>query len=342
MAWVVQSNGSDDQMESATLGNLLSSKVRVLSTGVTWANTGYLWSQASTGSSTREMGLYLQSATQLRARLGGFDFILTSEAPTMDNSTVDFTVDFINGTILLIIDGNTITDGTVTLGSSRVDGVLFRAFARQGGFLAPIGTRIGNTAVYIDDVLVRNYNFDGSYHGSGSVTVSETVSSNNWSGVNMPTDGSAWIDLGGSSGITLTGTSIPTQTEADIVTGGKTIILTLTGDTFVTGLSSLNGIAGGSDSDITASGTNWDSLIKADLDNNNVVLSVGDTVATITLPAYASYDIPATETITWTIPSASLTTGTSDIIATPTHTVTAVVSGVPIPVIMGSYRQRRH
>lgn len=129
------------------------------------------------------------------------------------------------------------------------------------------------------------------------------------------------------SGITVTGTAVPTQTELDIVTGGKTIILTLSGDTFVTGTTSEDAIAGGSDSDIAASGTNWDSLIKTDLDNTNLVLSVGDTIATITLPAYASYDISSTETITWTIPSASLTTGTSDIIATPTHTITAVVSG---------------
>ncbi len=129
------------------------------------------------------------------------------------------------------------------------------------------------------------------------------------------------------SGITVTGTAVPTQTEADIVTGGKTIILTLAGDTFVTGTSSEDGIAGGSDSDIAASGTNWDSLIKTALDNTDVVLSVGDTVATITLPAFGTYDIPSTETITWTIPAASLTTGTSDIIATPTHTVTATPTG---------------
>ena len=105
------------------------------------------------------------------------------------------------------------------------------------------------------------------------------------------------------SGITVTGTAIPTQTEAEVVLGGKTIILTIAGDTFVTGTSSLDGIAGGSDSDIAASGTNWDSLIKTALDNTDVVLSVGDTVATITLPAFGTYDIPGTETITWTIPA---------------------------------------
>jgi hypothetical protein len=132
-----------------------------------------------------------------------------------------------------------------------------------------------------------------------------------------------------SGGVSITGTAVPTQTEADIVTGGKTIILTLSGDTFVTGTSSEDGIAGGSDSDKTGA-NKWDALIKSTLDNADVVLSVGDTVATITLPAFATYDTAETETITWTIPAASLTTGTSDIIATPTHTVTAVVSGFQV------------
>ncbi len=124
----------------------------------------------------------------------------------------------------------------------------------------------------------------------------------------------------------LTGTGVPTQTEDDTVNGGKTIIITLTGDTFVTGTSSEDGIAGGSDSDKTGA-NKWDALIKTALDNTDVVLSVGDTVATITLPAFATYDTAETETITWTIPAASLTTSVSDITATPTHTVTAVSVG---------------
>lgn len=126
----------------------------------------------------------------------------------------------------------------------------------------------------------------------------------------------------------VTGTATASITESDVVTGGKTVIITLTGDTFVTGAASEDGIAGGSDSDKTGA-NKWDALIKTDLDNTDVVLSGGDTVATITLPAYASYDTDEQEVITWTIPSASLTTSTSDIVATPTFTVDAVAVGTP-------------
>jgi hypothetical protein len=125
---------------------------------------------------------------------------------------------------------------------------------------------------------------------------------------------------------TLTGTITATIDESDLVTGGNTVVLTLTGDTFVTGTTSEDGIAAGSDSDKTGA-NKWDALIKTDLDNTDVVLSVGDTVATITLPAYASYDTDEQETITWTIPAASLTTSASPIVASPTFTVDEVVSG---------------
>ena len=124
----------------------------------------------------------------------------------------------------------------------------------------------------------------------------------------------------------ITGTATASITESDIVTGGKTVILTLTGDTFVTGTTSEDGIAAGSDSDKTGA-NKWDALIKSDLDNTDVVLSGGDTIATITLPAYASYDTDEQETITWTIPAASLTSSADPIVATPTFTVDIVAAG---------------
>ena len=127
----------------------------------------------------------------------------------------------------------------------------------------------------------------------------------------------------------LTGTATDTIDEAAIVAGGKTIIITLSGDTFVTGTSSEDGIASGSDSDKTGA-NKWDALIKTDLDNTNVALSqttVPNDTATITLPAYATYDTDETETITWTIPAASLTTSTSDIISIPAFTIDQAPTG---------------
>ena len=100
----------------------------------------------------------------------------------------------------------------------------------------------------------------------------------------------------------LTGTAVDGVDESDIVAGGETIIITLTGDTFVTGTTSEDGIAAGMDGSAS-----WDSEVTANTDNTDIVLSGGDTIATITLPAAASYSISADDTITITIPAASLT-----------------------------------
>jgi len=128
------------------------------------------------------------------------------------------------------------------------------------------------------------------------------------------------------SSAAITGTIVPTVTESDIVTGGKTAIITLTGDTWVTAGATFDAqrqaIINGFDA--AASPANgWNNEVR----DNEVVGSVvrtSSTVVTVTWTAAASYDITSTETITCTIPSGALVTGTSDLTGSPTFTVTAV------------------
>jgi len=334
MAWALQFDGVDDLL---TVSNLLSdvllqpdvpSQVAASYTfemEFIWENSSTAW-QALFTSGT--VGFFIFN--NRLARKGSF---LGSGTTLVNGNTYKIKYVFTAGL-------NGVSHGIFSFffdyGSGYVEEVTSSTLANTAGISQIMGNldsecslaKLLNIDVFDSTgaILLHNYSPTASNHGSGTPILTDTIGGNNATGVNMPTDGSVWIDLGG-SGITVTGTAVPTQTESDIVTGGKTIILTLAGDTFVTGTSSEDGIAGGSDSDIAASGTNWDSLIKTALDNTDVVLSVGDTVATITLPAFGTYDIPSTETITWTIPAASLTTGTSDIIATPTHTVTATPTG---------------
>jgi len=129
--------------------------------------------------------------------------------------------------------------------------------------------------------------------------------------------------------IALTGTVTASITEADIVTGGKTIILTVTGDTWVAAGATFDAqrqnIIDGIDS-AQAEGTGWDAVVKATQGVSGVVRT-SDTVVTITLDAFASYDITAQETITATIPATALVAGNA-IVATPTFAidVAAVIS----------------
>ena len=132
---------------------------------------------------------------------------------------------------------------------------------------------------------------------------------------------------GGSAALTGTAT---TATEADIVAGGKTIILTLTGDTWVAAGATCDAqrqnIINGLDS-AQAEATGWDAVVKA-LQGVAGVVRTSATVVTITLDAQATYNITAAETITATIPATAVTLA-SAIVASPTFQVGAAASFMP-------------
>jgi hypothetical protein len=119
----------------------------------------------------------------------------------------------------------------------------------------------------------------------------------------------------------------PNIQEDDIVDGGKTIILTLSQDTWLaagTGpigsTANTQAIINGIDS-AQAEGTGWDAVVKAGLTPATDVVRTSDTVCTITLPAEATYDITAQETITATIPAAALNISAAAVVASPTFEV---------------------
>lgn len=136
----------------------------------------------------------------------------------------------------------------------------------------------------------------------------------------------------------ISGTVTASITEADIVTGGKTIIITLTGDTWIAaGAGSFDlqrdEIIAGIDS-AQSEANGWDAVVKAGQSLAGVVRT-SDTVVTITLDAFASYDITSQETITIIIPGTALVGGV-DINATPTFTVDPVVSSAVLRGMIGS------
>lgn len=127
--------------------------------------------------------------------------------------------------------------------------------------------------------------------------------------------------------VALTGTVTESITETDIVTGGKTIILTLTGDTWLAAGTGPIGSTANTQALIDnidsaqSEATGWDAVVKVGIETTDVVRT-SDTVATITLDAEATYDITATETITATVP-AEVLNGGSGAVASPTFAITA-------------------
>ena len=134
-----------------------------------------------------------------------------------------------------------------------------------------------------------------------------------------------------SSGVSaaITGTATASITETDIVTGGKTIIITLTGDTWVAAGAAFDAqrqnIINGLDS-AQAEANGWDAKVKA-LEVVTAVVRTSNTVVTVTLTASATYDITATETITVTVPGTAVVGG-NPIVGTPTFTVSPVGGGI--------------
>lgn len=125
---------------------------------------------------------------------------------------------------------------------------------------------------------------------------------------------------------TITGTATSGITESGIVSGGLTIIVTLLNDFWVqpgTGpigsTANTQALIDAIDSDLSEA-TGWDAVVKTALVPATHVVRTSDTVCTITLPAVATYNITATETITVSIPAAVLYGGLA-LTGSPTFTV---------------------
>lgn len=137
----------------------------------------------------------------------------------------------------------------------------------------------------------------------------------------------------GAGTVALTGTAGDGCAEADIIAGGQTLIATLTGDTWVAAGAAFeaqrqNLIDGLVSAQGEAAGFNAEVVPNIDVTD---VVRTSDTVVTITLPAIPGYEITATETITWTIPSSATLLNAGAIVASPTF----VVSAAPEVVIGG-------
>lgn len=141
--------------------------------------------------------------------------------------------------------------------------------------------------------------------------------------------------VSGAASAVLTGTMIATVDEDDITTGGKTIIITLTGDTFkaagtgpIGSTADTQALIDGFDA-ASSPANGWNVEVR-DKALTSEVVRTGDTVATWTVAAQSGYDISAQETITGTIPTDVLVTAAGAITATPTFTVDPVVAGAPL------------
>lgn len=123
--------------------------------------------------------------------------------------------------------------------------------------------------------------------------------------VPVPTQAAAG-NIAGAPSVTVTGTALG-ATQEQIQAGGETIVLTLTGSTWVDAGVPFDGVKDDISNGISGDGitaTSWDFTvpIAQALNLYAGIVRTSDTVVTITLPAVPSYSIDADETITVTVP----------------------------------------
>jgi hypothetical protein len=118
------------------------------------------------------------------------------------------------------------------------------------------------------------------------------------------------------AGVELSGTVVAeddTPDESDIVAGGRTILLTLTSDTWVASGATFNAQRQNIINGLKSSGdfvTGWNEAVLPNIPVTDVVRT-SSTVVTITLSARAEYSITEAETISCTVPATALTAGTA-------------------------------
>ena len=141
----------------------------------------------------------------------------------------------------------------------------------------------------------------------------------------------AWVDaawvIGAWDGATPASTATITSNilfyEDEVVAGGKTISIELSGDTWVAAGATFNAqrqnIINGLDS-AQSELNGWNNDVR-DAIAVTTVTRTSDTLVTVTLPAIGTYSITADETITVTVPGTAVTSG-SGVTASPTIAVT--------------------
>jgi hypothetical protein len=133
-------------------------------------------------------------------------------------------------------------------------------------------------------------------------------------------------------------------TEAQVVAGGQTILISLTNDTWVTAGATFNAqrqnILNGLDS-AQSETFGWNAEVR-DKEVVGAVVRTSDTDVTITLTASPLYAIDSIETITVTIHEDALTTSSIAVTATPTFDVTpeAASGGQRGPITVGKKKRK--
>lgn len=170
----------------------------------------------------------------------------------------------------------------------------------------------------------------GTIHGTGALSAGHSAmagtgqrgSQDAGGPVSLIAGAATMAGVGTINGITLSGTCL-SMTPRDVVLGGKTVILTLSGnDQWVAAGATFNAVRQAIINGMTSAQSEthgWNAEVR-DKEVVSAVVRTSNTVVTVTLSAEAGYLVTASETITVTVPASAINAGVSRV-AAPTFTI---------------------
>ena len=258
--------------------------------------------------------------------IDSFNNICASATSFRDQSATNTTW---TGSNNVTLDGE-FNRGSMTGGAQATSGITTTTQG-SGAWIIFTNTTGGSEDYQLLDDSAGNLPVD--YGTDKTATVPNDALGNSYA--TTPDNGAFELQSGATSA--LTGTMTATVDEDDITTGGKTIIITITGDTFKAAGTGPIGSTADTQALIdgfsasTSPGAGWNAEVR-DKALTSEITRDSSTQATWLVGAQAGFDISAQQTVEGIIPTAVLVTGAGAITATPTFTIDEVATGR----IMGS------
>ena len=299
-AWVDGTTNNGWRIDDSVIGGASETgKFRTREDSAVPAEQPKLVVDYSTGPSAALSGSLVTSADETEILVAGETLIIT-----LTNDTWDPTVGADNAITTALING---------IDSAGVEAAGWDAVVKAG-------LTFSDVARTSDTVVTITLGAEPTYLITADETITVTVPATAVVGgdaiVATPT-----FDITDIAQADLSGTLVPLTVDGQIVIGGETLIITLVGDNWDATVGADNAITtaliNGIDS-AQAEALGWDALVKAGLTFSDVTRT-SNTVVTITLPAFGTYDISADETITATVPATAVVGGA--IVATPTFDI---------------------
>tara|TARA_R110000772_G_scaffold67595_1_gene150082 strand:- start:847 stop:2067 length:1221 start_codon:yes stop_codon:yes gene_type:complete len=227
MAWALQFDGVNDYAE-VTPTQLHSQTGRIEYEYLLDLFFSFGQSQVRLLGNSNSTGYLFITSTGVTIRYG------SSNGSQVDISvTIPFDDDYhlikitrLNDDYKIYVDGD--LGGTAT-SQQAAEGTTISNVGRIGTTVTPI-TKI-KSIIFKDTIGgtdLFNWDATASSHAAGTPILTDTVGGNDATGVNMPTDGSAWVDLGG-SGTTVTTNQVAQAQTIDQVTLTEHSVLTVGG-----------------------------------------------------------------------------------------------------------------